>query len=531
MFQLHEVQRTVPLPGRYVAPGSLGEAAELLASHGAAARLIAGGTDLMLELARGTRSGVEVLVDISGLPGLDRISYGDGRVTLGPLVTHADVVASAPMLAAGLPLAQACLEVGSPPLRNRATVVGNIVTASPANDTISALVALGADITMMSVRGERTVPITEFIAGFRQTVLQPDEIVTAVSFDALDGSREREKEAGPRDAAPSRTDGASGRRGIFVKLGLRRAQAISVVHASLVVGLNGGRADDLVLALGSVAPTIITVPEAAQLAQGRDLGAAAADIVDAARRAAAPIDDIRGSAEYRSHAVGVVVGRAIAALINGTEADRWPQRPPRLAPVTSQDRVPVSSTALDGAGDVVTATVNGVRRSAAGAAGKTLMDWLRDDLGLTGTKEGCAEGECGACTVHLDGAAVFSCLVSAGRANGAIITTVEGVASPDGDLHPFQQAMVDTGGAQCGFCTPGFVMSGAALLDEIAAPTSEQITMGLSGNLCRCTGYCSIIESVQTASIAIGAAETASREGASVQAGPAARARPAADGA
>ena len=535
MFQLHEVQRAVPLPSRYAALGSLGEAAELLASHGAAARLIAGGTDLMLELARAARSGVEMLVDISGLPGLDRISYGDGRVTLGPLVTHADVVASAPMLAAALPLAQACLEVGSPPLRNRATVVGNIVTASPANDTISALVALGADVTMMSVRGERTVPITEFIAGFRQTVLEPDEIVTAVSFDALDGAGARGTEAERPGADPSRSPGTAGRRGVFVKLGLRRAQAISVVHASLVAGLQDGRADGLVVALGSVAPTVITVPEASELAHGRDLAVAAPDIVAAARRAAAPIDDIRGSAEYRSHAIGVVVSRAIDALVSGTEADRWPHQAPRLvswqgpqsaeAPANAlaahgvaEPGVPVSdnavgavtserrqdggpSTVLDGAGDVVAATVNGAQRSAAGAAGKTLMDWLRDDLELTGTKEGCAEGECGACTVHLDGAAVFSCLVPAGRANGAVITTVEGVASPTGELHPFQQAMVDTGGAQCGFCTPGFVMSAAALLDEIAAPTDEQITMGLSGNLCRCTGYCSIIESVRSASM------------------------------
>ena len=565
MFELHEAQRAVPLPSRYVAPGSLGEAAELLASHGAAARLIAGGTDLMLELGRGARAGIEVLVDISGLPGLDRISYGDGRVTLGPLVTHAEVVASVPMLAAGLPLAQACLEVGSPPLRNRATVVGNIVTASPANDTISALVALGADITMASVRGERTVPITEFIAGFRQTVLEPDEIVTAVSFDALDGAGALGVEAGRRDAALSPSPGTAGRRGIFVKLGLRRAQAISVVHASLVVGLQDGRADHLVLALGSVAPTIITVPEAAQLAQDRGLAAAASDIVDAARRAATPIDDIRGSAEYRSHAVGVVVGRAIDALINGTEADRWPRRPPRLASrrtpqgaetpaealtahgvaergvpvpddaadaVTPERRPDVGpSTTLDAAGDVVAATVNGVRRSAAGAAGKTLMDWLRDDLGLTGTKEGCAEGECGACTLDLDGAAVFSCLVPAGRANGATITTVEGVASPAGNLHPFQQAMVDTGGAQCGFCTPGFVMSAAALLDEIAEPSAEQITMGLSGNLCRCTGYCSIIEAVHAASVAIGSAGAASSEETSVRSEIAARVRPAADGA
>ena len=482
MLELHEVQRAAPLPARYVAPGSLSEAAELLSSHGAAARLIAGGTDLMLELSRGARSGIELLVDISGLPGLDRISYSDGRVTLGPLVTHADVIASASMLTAGLPLAQACLEVGSPPLRNRATVVGNIVTASPANDTISALVALGADVTMASVRGERSVPIAEFFSGFRQTVLDPDEIVTAVAFDALDGA--------------NRSDG---RRGVFVKLGLRRAQAISVVHAAVVAETDGGRVADFVVALGSVAPTIITVPEAAELAIGRELSEAADDIATAAQRAAAPIDDIRGSAEYRSHAVGVVVRRAVAALASGTEADRWPPESPRLALAASQDGVSTASSALEGPGDLVTATVNGAQRSAAGAAGKTLMDWLRDDLGLTGTKEGCAEGECGACTVHLDGAAVFSCLVPAGRANGATITTVEGVASTVGDMHPFQQAMVDTGGAQCGFCTPGFVMSAVALLDEIAEPTADQITIGLSGNLCRCTGYCSIIEAVETA--------------------------------
>ena len=505
MFQLHEAQRAVPLPRRYAAPASLDEAAELLSSHGASARLIAGGTDLMLELSRGARSGVELVVDISGLPGLDRISYGDGRVTLGPLVTHADVIASAPMRTAGLPLAQACLEVGSPPLRNRATVVGNIVTASPANDTISALVALDAAVTMTSVRGERTVSINEFFAGFRQTVLEPDEIVTAVSFDALD-----------------RANSTSDRRGVFVKLGLRRAQAISVVHAAVVVELDSGRVADLVVALGSVAPTIITVPEAAELAAGRELADASDDITAAACRAATPIDDIRGSAEYRMHSVGVVVDRAVAALAAGTEADQWPSEPPRLA-AASRDRVPRdppapddaddssgkpvhdtdvperTASAVDGPVDTVTATVNGAQRSAAGAAGKTLMDWLRDDLGLTGTKEGCAEGECGACTVHLDGAAVFSCLVPAGRANGATITTVEGVASPAGDLHPFQRAMVDTGGAQCGFCTPGFVMSAVALLDEIAAPTAEQITVGLSGNLCRCTGYCSIIEAVHSA--------------------------------
>ena len=494
MFQLHAVQRAAALPRRYIAPDSLDEAMDLLARHGAAARLIAGGTDLMLEIARGARTGVDVLVDLSGLHGLDQITYDNGRVTIGPLVTHADVIESAPMLAAGLPLAQACLEVGSPPLRNRATVVGNIVTASPANDTISALVALAADVTIASARGERAVRIEDFIAGFRQTVLEPDEIVTSVSFDALDGPR---------------ADGIADRRGVFVKLGLRRAQAISVVHAAVVVDVAAdGTTADLVVALGSVAATIVTVPEAADAARGRDLAEASADIVDAARRTATPIDDIRGSAEYRSHTVGVVVERAIAALADRAQAQCWPLRPPRLMVTAGGEHArPPERVTISEPADVITATVNGLSRSAAGASGKTLMDWLRDDLALTGTKEGCAEGECGACTVHLDGAAVFSCLVPAGRAAGASITTVEGIASPDGNLHPFQQAMVDTGGAQCGFCTPGFVVSAAALLDEVDEPTPSQIQIGLSGNLCRCTGYCSIIEAVSVAAAAASANE------------------------
>jgi carbon-monoxide dehydrogenase small subunit len=124
-----------------------------------------------------------------------------------------------------------------------------------------------------------------------------------------------------------------------------------------------------------------------------------------------------------------------------------------------------------------------------------LLDVLREELRLTGTKEGCGEGECGACTVILDGQIVNSCLVPVAQVNGARITTIEGVA--DGDkLHAVQQAFIDHGGAQCGICTPGMILAAVDLLQRNPAPTEADIRTGLAGNLCRCTGYIKIFESV-----------------------------------
>jgi aerobic carbon-monoxide dehydrogenase small subunit len=128
----------------------------------------------------------------------------------------------------------------------------------------------------------------------------------------------------------------------------------------------------------------------------------------------------------------------------------------------------------------------------------TLLDILRDDLGLTGTKEGCNAGECGACTIIMEGKAVNACLVLAAEADGKEITTIEGLA--DGDkLHPIQEAFLETGGMQCGFCTPGMILATKALLDANNNPTDEEIRKGLEGNFCRCTGYTKIIESVKVA--------------------------------
>jgi carbon-monoxide dehydrogenase small subunit len=147
-------------------------------------------------------------------------------------------------------------------------------------------------------------------------------------------------------------------------------------------------------------------------------------------------------------------------------------------------------------------TINGVARTATVPPRLTLADFLRERCQLTGTHLGCEHGVCGACTVLLDGAAVRACLMFAVQADGQEVTTIEGIASPDGELSPVQEAFRDCHGLQCGFCTPGFVLSVTAFLDGNPDPTDDEIREALSGNLCRCTGYQGILAAVKQAAAA-----------------------------
>jgi aerobic carbon-monoxide dehydrogenase small subunit len=143
--------------------------------------------------------------------------------------------------------------------------------------------------------------------------------------------------------------------------------------------------------------------------------------------------------------------------------------------------------------------VNGEDHELEIPARQLLSDLLRDELNLTGTKRGCETGICGACTVHVDGRAVKACLMLALQARGRRVTTIEGLRGADGGLHPLQQAFMEHGGLQCGYCTPGFIMVAATLLAANPRPNEEQVRAGLSGNLCRCTGYVGIVESIRAA--------------------------------
>ncbi|MGH9894156.1 MAG: 2Fe-2S iron-sulfur cluster-binding protein, partial [bacterium] len=216
---------------------------------------------------------------------------------------------------------------------------------------------------------------------------------------------------------------------------------------------------------------------------GRPLDAEA--IIGAARLVAGlptPIDDLRASADYRTAELETMTVRALETLARTEQAKFFP-----TAPVTLGSRRELVGPTM----------VNGLPPATPPNLNTTLLDWLRA-LALTGSKEGCAEGECGACTVFLDGVAVMACLVPAPRADGAEITTIEGLASGNG-LHALQQAFLDQGSVQCGFCIPGFLMSGTKLLEEKPRPGPEEIRTAFSGNLCRCTGYYKIIAAVEQA--------------------------------
>jgi carbon-monoxide dehydrogenase medium subunit len=459
-------------------PASLGEALGVLATHGTSARIVAGGTDVLVELQRGVKP-TQTLIDVSALRELKYVRRSGDAIAIGGLATHNDVLAAPFARAAMLPLAQACIEVGAPQIRARGTLAGNLVTASPANDTIAPLLALDAELVLTSSHGERTVALADFYTGFRTTSLRPDELVREIRFAALDTAR----------------------CGIFLKLGLRRAQAISVIDVAVIVVRDAAElVSEARIALGCLAPTVVRAVAAERYLVGKRLDAATC--AEAGRLAcddASPIDDVRGSAEYRRTTLAALIARALERIASGREADGYPDAPVLLETAAP----PARSPAFDG---TIETTINGAPHALVNAACKTLLNALRENAGLTGAKEGCAEGECGACTVWLDGSAVMSCLVPASQAHGSTITTIEGLA--DGaELHPLQQAYIDCGAVQCGFCIPGMIMAGAKLLEERRAPSLDDHQAAISGNLCRCTGYRKILDAMDAAARELSARE------------------------
>ncbi|MFU8772439.1 MAG: FAD binding domain-containing protein [Anaerolineales bacterium] len=483
------------------------EALEILSEWQSGARIVAGATDIIIEIERGVKKNISTLVDISRVAGLDSITLDEDEIIhLGPMVTHSHCVSSKLIVERAFPLARAAIEVGAPQIRNRGTVAGNLITASPANDTITPLMAMGAKVTLLSKTGERHVSLEEFYKGVRHVDMHPDEMMVDIYFPAMSKNQS----------------------GTFIKLGLRRAQAISVVNVAVMLTFEmdesaqfpiNGKASELkvetaVITLGAVAPTVIHASDAEKYLRGRILDDKTIDeTAKLATLSATPIDDIRASQNYRSEMVRVAIKRALRSISAGSERNRYPLHPVLLWGRDGETEKPtLESPTYHDIEVPIQTRINGRDFTLYSGHNKNLLRFLREDVGLTGSKEGCAEGECGACTVFLDGKAVMSCLVPAERAHHAEITTIEGLADLASDqgskhapelqsrLHPVQQAFIDDGAVQCGYCTPGFIMSAAKLLEERINPTRSEIEQAISGNLCRCTGYYKIIQAIENAS-------------------------------
>ena len=462
----------------YINATTIDEVLQTLSERGESARIVAGATDLILELERGVRKGIDTLIDVTRIPNLDHITIDeDNIIHLGPLVTHNHCVESRLIRARAYPLARAAWEVGAPQIRNRGTIAGNLITASPANDTITPLMALNASVALQSLRGTRTVALKDFYKGVRKTVMQPDEMMADISFPAMPGSA----------------------RGTFIKLALRRAQAISIIDVAVVLDIKGDAIRSAAIALGAVAPTIIRAPKAENYLAGKKL---TDEVLEEAARltmnSCKPIDDIRGSAAYRSEMVRVCTLRGLKSVRDRQEHAGMPVEPILLWGEQNAESALRAQQVHRSPSAPIETTINGKKHTFNSGHDKSLLRLLREDANLIGTKEGCAEGECGACTVFLDGKAVMACLVPAPRAQGAEIITVEGLAT-NGQLHPVQEAFVEHGAVQCGYCTPGFLMSGAMLLEEKSNPTRNEIEQAITGNLCRCTGYYKIVQAIDTA--------------------------------
>jgi carbon-monoxide dehydrogenase medium subunit len=431
-------------------------------------------------MKQGIRKDIHSLVDISRIPDLAYISEdGDGTIRLGAMVTHNHCLASRLLKESAFPLVQACFSIGAPQIRNVGTVAGNLITASPANDTIAALMAMNAKVVLRNKRSQRTIPLEDFYLGVRRTLMQPDEMLVEIQFDKLQNHQ----------------------KGIFKKHMLRQAHGISLVNTAVVLSLNNHQIEKASIALGAVNQTVIRAEIAEQFLIGKELDSSVIQkCAELAITTSQPINDLRASEKYRKRLLNILIKDCLSEIMLGKEKDSFPERPVLLWGKDGQKASTLDGQQVHDLATPIITTINHKTFQLEHGQNDSLLNLVRDQAGLVGSKKGCGEGECGACTLYLDGLPVLSCLIPAPRAHGAEITTIEGI-SLDNELHPVQKMFAERGAVQCGYCTPGFIMSAVKLLEEIPEPSESQIRQGLGGNICRCTGYYRIIDAIEQAAM------------------------------
>jgi carbon-monoxide dehydrogenase medium subunit len=464
----------------YYEPASLDEAVDLLSRYSSGARLIAGGTQLltMMKMERGVP---QVLISLNKIPGLDAVRRTEqGELEIGACATiHS--LRHHPLVKADYPaLAQACASFGSAQIEIMATIGGNLCNGSPASDTIPALLVFDASLVIVGPQGARRLPAGEFFQGPGKVNLQPGEILEKIVLPAP-----------PAGSASA-----------FFKIS-RVSADLAKASLGILLSKDGNRIGICRLAYGSVAPTAMRLPQVEQVLRGQEI---TDDLLAQAGKLAgesiSPIDDVRSTAWYRRQIVDVMTRDAVRLLWDQPEGQAVGNPAGDLSTRSNGNKAGSTNgnrpfhKVKHGERKTIELTVNGVLRRLDVAPHDLLLNVLRDRLQLTGTKYGCGLGECSACTIHLDGEPALSCLVLAISADGKDVVTIEGLQKPTGELDPLQEAFIDEGAFQCGYCTPGILMTVKGLLKETGRPSEAELRDYLKGNRCRCTGYTSIVRAV-----------------------------------
>lgn len=459
----------------YYEPVSVSEASALLVHYAGRAKVLAGGTDLLVQM-KVERSAPEAVISLGRIAGLERIAIQDGQLHIGARATIM-AMQHAPQIRAHYPaLLQACASFSTTQVQTMGTVGGNLGHGSPASDTAPALLALRAEVEIAGPGGRRRLPLEEFFVGPGKTALQTGELLTEVIL--------------PMPAA--------GTGSAFLKVS-RVAADIAKASAAVALVRDGNRIVDACLAFGSVGPTPMRTRAAEQLLAGQSWSE---ELVSRAAQAASeqvtPIDDVRSEAWYRREMVRVLaydgLQRAWQSALNGPLEWKEEAHAPKPAETPAAPSLKLDANERRW----IELNVNGEKLQAWVAPNDLLLNVIRDQLELTGSKYGCGIGECSACTVQMDGQPVLACLVLAASAVGHEILTVEGLQQPNGELHPLQEAFLDFSAYQCGYCTPGMLLTAKSLLAEEPHPTEGDVRNYLRGNLCRCTGYASIVRAVMS---------------------------------
>ena len=465
---------------------SVDHAIRLLQEH-PQAQIIAGGSDVLVQMREGKRAGAE-LVSIYGLDELRGVSMEeDGTIRIGPLTSFSHITRD-PLIRKYIGvLGEAVDMVGGPQIRNIGTIGGNTCNGVTSADSASTLFAWDAVIELTGPEGVRRIPIRDFYIRAGKVDLRPAEIQTGILI---------------------RRESYEGYQGHYIKYAMRNAMDIATLGCSVNVKLSDDRKTftDIRIAYGVAGPVPMRAVHAEAAGKGLPVTEDSIEkISSTVLEDVTPRDSWRASKAFREHISKVLCKRALEEAVkraeSGTEQETDQEREADIrdgnirgcADNSGDNRIQTGNSQYK----LIRCRINGVDREAVVDVRASLTDMLRNDYSLTSVKKGCEVGECGACNVIIDGECYNSCIYLAAWADGKEIRTLEGLMGPNGELSDIQQAFIDEAAVQCGFCTPGVIMSAVEILESGKEYTRDELRKLLSGHLCRCTGYENILNAVE----------------------------------